>query len=93
MWKGKEKGAWGLPEKQDGIFMQCEAPSAKGQARAPRREPPPAPPHAHARCTHGTQAARCLFFTALKDGKAGRNIGETISLDIEQFALFPRLFR
>jgi len=29
----------------------------------------------------------------LKDGKAGRNIGETISLDIEQFALFPRLFR
>ena len=92
MWKGKEKGAWSLPEKQDGIFMQCEAPSAKGQARAPRREPP-APPHAHARYTHGTQAARCLFFTALKDGKAGRNIGETISLDIEQFALFPRLFR
>lgn len=35
---------------------------------------------------------RMMFFTVLKDKKS-RAVGDTIPLDIEQFALFPRLFQ
>ena len=69
VWKGKEKGAWSLPEKQDGIFMQCEAPSAKGQARAPRREPPCPTPRT--RALHARHAGGALPLLHCAEGREG----------------------